>query len=84
MAEVWRLEEHLPALSPTAALDSTRKRKFLVLTSTLIRIRRSRMASCSIKAMADLGGKVEVGEMAVREEARGYCCRPLFCAVALV
>jgi len=52
-----------------ALLDE--KSKFLVLTVYAIRMSALAIGELVARAMADLGGVVEVGEMAVREEARG-------------
>ena len=45
--------------------------KFLVLTVYAVRMSALAIAELLRQATADLGGTVEAGEMAVREEARG-------------
>ncbi len=69
--EVWRLEEHLPGLITHCRnlLDSNSS--FLVLTVYAVRMSALAIAELLRQATADLGGRVEAGEMAVREEARG-------------
>ena len=69
--EVWRLEEHLPALIANCRALLDENSKFLVLTVYAIRMSALAIGELLAQAMADLGGTVEVGEMAVREEARG-------------
>ena len=69
--EVWRLEEHLPALIADCRALLDADSKFLVLTVYAIRMSALAIGELLSQAMADLGGTIEVGEMAVREEARG-------------
>ncbi|HEX8445012.1 MAG TPA: class I SAM-dependent methyltransferase [Sphingomonas sp.] len=69
--EVWRLEEHLPGLITHCRNLIDDKSKFLVLTVYAIRMSALAIAELLAQATADLGGRVECGEMAVREEARG-------------
>lgn len=69
--EVWRLEEHLPGLIMHCRNLLDRESKFLVLTVYAIRMSALAIAELLRQATADLGGRVECGEMAVREEARG-------------
>jgi len=69
--EVWRLEENLAPL-----LDDCRKlldenSRFLVLTVYAVRISALAIGELVRQTLSDLGGKVEVGEMSVREELRG-------------
>jgi 23S rRNA (cytosine1962-C5)-methyltransferase len=69
--EVWRLEENLaPLLSDCRTLLDERSR-FLVLTVYAVRMSALAIGELVRQTLADLGGQVEVGEMAVREEARG-------------
>lgn len=69
--EVWRLEEHLPALIGDCAklLDANSRALFL----TVYAVRMSALAIGELlqQALAHLGGRIECGELAVREEARG-------------
>jgi 23S rRNA (cytosine1962-C5)-methyltransferase len=69
--EVWRLEENLAPL-----LDDCRKlldenSRFLVLTVYAVRMSALAIGELVRQTLSDLGGKVEVGEMSVREESRG-------------
>ena len=50
---------------------SIKDSKFLVLTVYAVRMSALAIGEVVRQALADLGGTVEVGEMAVREEARG-------------
>jgi 23S rRNA (cytosine1962-C5)-methyltransferase len=69
--EVWRLEEHLaPLLSDCRKLLDADSR-FLVLTVYAVRMSALSIGELLRQITADLGGKVEVGEMAAREAARG-------------
>jgi len=69
--EVWRLEEHLaPLLAHCRQLIDERS-KFLVLTVYAIRMSALAVGELMREATAGLGGRVEAGEMALREEARG-------------
>jgi 23S rRNA (cytosine1962-C5)-methyltransferase len=69
--EVWRLEENLPALIADCRALLDAESKFLVLTVYAVRMSALAIGELVRQALADLGGTVEVGEMAVREEARG-------------
>jgi 23S rRNA (cytosine1962-C5)-methyltransferase len=69
--EVWRLEEHLaPLLKDCAALLDANSR-FLVLTVYAVRMSALSIGELMRQLTEHLGGTVECGEMAVREEARG-------------
>ena len=69
--EVWRLEEHLPGLIAHCRNLLDAESKYLVLTVYAVRMSALAIAELVRQATADLGGRVEAGEMAVREEARG-------------
>ncbi len=69
--EVWRLEEGLPGLVADCRQLLDARSKFLVLTAYAVRMSALAIAELLAQATADLGGRVETGEMAVREEARG-------------
>ncbi len=69
--EVWRLEEHLPGLIQHCRNLLDAESRFLVLTVYAVRMSALAIAELVRQATADLGGRVEAGEMAVREEARG-------------
>ena len=69
--ELWRLEEHLaPLLGDCRAMLDADSR-FLVLTVYAVRMSALAIGELVKQLFADLGGTVELGEMAVREEARG-------------
>jgi 23S rRNA (cytosine1962-C5)-methyltransferase len=69
--EVWRLEEDLaPLLGDCRQLLDDNSR-FLVLTAYAVRMSALAIGELVRQTFGDLGGTVEVGEMAVREEARG-------------
>ena len=69
--EVWRLEEDLaPLLADCRALLDADSR-FLVLTVYAVRMSALAIGELVTQIFGDLGGTVEVGEMAVREESRG-------------
>jgi len=69
--EVWRLEDHLaPLLADCQKLLDDQSR-FLVLTVYAVRMSALAIGELLRQVTANLGGEVEVGEMSVREEARG-------------
>ena len=69
--ELWRLEEHLaPLLADCRKLLDDNSR-FLVLTVYAVRMSALAIGELVRQTLSDLGGTVEMGEMAVREEARG-------------
>jgi 23S rRNA (cytosine1962-C5)-methyltransferase len=69
--EVWRLEDNLAQLLADCRklLDETSR--FLVLTVYAVRMSALSIGELAKQTFADLGGNIEMGEMAVREEARG-------------
>jgi 23S rRNA (cytosine1962-C5)-methyltransferase len=69
--EVWRLEENLAPLLTDCRklLDATSR--FLVLTVYAVRMSALAIGELVQQMLGDLGGSVEMGEMAVREEERG-------------
>ena len=69
--EMWRLEEHLPLLLADCRRLLDGDSRFLVLTVYAVRMSALAIGELLRQATADLGGTVEIGEMAVREEARG-------------
>jgi 23S rRNA (cytosine1962-C5)-methyltransferase len=69
--EVWRLEENLAPLIGDCRRLLDENSRFLVLTVYAVRISALAIGELVSQALADLGGTVEMGEMAVREEARG-------------
>ena len=69
--EVWRLEENLaPLLADCRRLVDDNSR-FVVLTVYAVRMSALAIGELMKQMFGDLGGTVEMGEMAVREEARG-------------
>jgi 23S rRNA (cytosine1962-C5)-methyltransferase len=69
--EVWKLEEGLPGLiADTRKLLDTDSR-FLFLTVYAVRMSALAIGELVRQSFGDLGGKVEAGELTVREEARG-------------
>jgi len=69
--EVWRLEEHLPALIADCRRLLGPESRFLFLTVYAVRMSALAIGQMLAAAMADLPGRVEAGELGVREEARG-------------
>ena len=68
--EVWRLEENLgPLLADCRKLLDANSR-FLVLTVYAVRMSALAIGQLVEQTLGDLGGALEMGEMAVREEAR--------------
>jgi 23S rRNA (cytosine1962-C5)-methyltransferase len=69
--EVWRLEENLaPLLADCRRLLDDNSR-FLVLTVYAVRMSALAIGELVKQTLGPLGGTVEMGEMAVHEEARG-------------
>jgi 23S rRNA (cytosine1962-C5)-methyltransferase len=69
--ELWRLEEHLAPLLADCRKLLDADSRFLVLTVYAVRMSALAIGELIKQTFADLGGHVEMGEMAVREEARG-------------
>jgi 23S rRNA (cytosine1962-C5)-methyltransferase len=69
--EVWRLEENLAPLLADCRRLLDADSRFLVLTVYAVRMSALAIGELVKQTFADLGGTVEMGEMAVREEARG-------------
>jgi 23S rRNA (cytosine1962-C5)-methyltransferase len=69
--EVWRLEENLAPLLADCRKLLDENSSFLVLTVYAVRMSALAIGELVKQTFADLGGTVEMGEMAVREEARG-------------
>jgi len=69
--EVWRLEENLAPLLADCRRLLDADSRFLVLTVYAVRMSALAIAELLKQTLSDLGGTVEMGEMAVREEARG-------------
>jgi 23S rRNA (cytosine1962-C5)-methyltransferase len=69
--EVWRLEEGLPGLIADCRKLLDADSRFLVLTVYAVRMSALAIGELLSQALGDLGGRIECGDMAVREEARG-------------
>ncbi|WP_397584067.1 class I SAM-dependent methyltransferase [Sphingorhabdus sp.] len=69
--EVWRLEEDLPELITNCRQLLDVNSKFLFLTVYAVRMSALALGGLLESHFADLGGKVEFGELAVREQGRG-------------
>jgi 23S rRNA (cytosine1962-C5)-methyltransferase len=69
--EVWRLEEGLPGLIADCRALLDADSRFLVLTVYAVRMSALAIGELLSQALGGLGGTVECGDMAVREEARG-------------
>src|SRR4051812_33690046 len=69
--EVWRLEEDLAPLLSNCRRLLDENSRFLVLTVYAVRMSALAIGELVKQMLDDLGGTVEMGEMAVSEEARG-------------
>lgn len=69
--EVWRLEEHLAPLLADCVALLDKDSRFLVLTVYAVRMSALSIGELLRQMTVHLGGTVECGEMAVREETRG-------------
>jgi 23S rRNA (cytosine1962-C5)-methyltransferase len=69
--EIWRLEENLASLLADCRKLLDADSRFLVLTVYAVRMSALAIGELLKQTMSGLGGKVEMGEMAVREESRG-------------
>lgn len=69
--ELWRLEEDLAPLLADCRKLLDGNSRFLVLTVYAVRMSALAIGELVRQVLGDLGGRVESGEMAVREEARG-------------
>jgi 23S rRNA (cytosine1962-C5)-methyltransferase len=69
--ELWRLEENLAPLLADCRSLLDEDSRFLVLTVYAVRMSALAVGELVKQTLGDLGGTVETGEMAVREEARG-------------
>lgn len=69
--EVWRLEEGLPGLIADCARLLDKDSRFLVLTVYAVRMSALAIGELLRQTTIHLGGRIECGDMAVREEARG-------------
>lgn len=69
--ELWQLEDGLPGLIEDCAKLLDSDSKFLVLTAYAVRMSALAIGELVSQSLGHLGGTVECGDMAVREEARG-------------
>lgn len=69
--EVWRLEEHLPDLLAQCAQLLDGQSRALFLTVYAVRLSALALQELLQQTLGHLGGTVEAGELAIREEARG-------------
>jgi 23S rRNA (cytosine1962-C5)-methyltransferase len=69
--EVWKLEDDLPGLIADCRRLLDEESRFLVLTVYAVRMSALAIGELLSQALGDLGGRVECGDMAVRESARG-------------
>jgi 23S rRNA (cytosine1962-C5)-methyltransferase len=69
--EVWKLEEGLPGLIADTRNLLDEDSRFLFLTVYAVRMSALAIGELVRQSFGDLGGKVEAGELTVREEARG-------------
>jgi 23S rRNA (cytosine1962-C5)-methyltransferase len=69
--EVWRLEENLAPLLADCRKLLDADSRFLVLTAYAVRMSALAIGELIHQILGDLGGTIEMGEMAVREESRG-------------
>lgn len=69
--EVWRLEEDLAPLIANCRQLLDANSRFLFLTVYAVRMSAIALGNLLLAHFADLPGKVEFGELAVREQARG-------------
>lgn len=66
--EVWRLEEHLPALIADCRRLLDAESRFLFLTVYAVRMSSLALAGLLHEVFADLPGAIEHGDLAVRED----------------
>lgn len=69
--EIWRLEEDLPGLIADCRKLLDTDSRFLFLTVYAVRMSALAIGELLRAHLADLPGRIECGELAVREEARG-------------
>ncbi len=69
--EIWALERDLPELMHLARQLLSDDAAFLVLTVYAIRMSALAILALTNEVMAGAGGKIEAGDMAIREAARG-------------
>ena len=67
--EVWRLEQHLPGLVRDCARLLDAHSSFLFLTVYAVRMSALALAGLLVEALGPLPGRIEFGDLAVREES---------------
>ena len=70
--EVWRLEDDLPELIANCRKLLDENSSFLFLTVYAVRMSAMALGNLVNAHFADLPGKIEFGELAVREQTRGH------------
>jgi 23S rRNA (cytosine1962-C5)-methyltransferase len=69
--ELWRIEEHLPGLVADCARLLDGESRFLFLTVYAVRMSSLAIAGLLEEALGHLPGRIEHGDLAVREEGEG-------------
>ena len=69
--EVWRLEEHLPGLIADCRQLLDAESRFLFLTVYAVRMSSLALAGLLDEVFSDLPGRIEHGDLAVREQGEG-------------
>lgn len=69
--EVWRLEEHLPGLIAECRRLLDERSRFLFLTVYAVRMSSLALAGLLDEAFADLPGRIEHGDLGIREAGGG-------------
>lgn len=69
--EVWKLEEHLPALIADCRRLLDERSSCLFLTVYAVRMSALALGELLAAHFADLPGRIEIGELAVREQSGG-------------
>ncbi|HQS97450.1 MAG: SAM-dependent methyltransferase [Novosphingobium sp. 16-62-11] len=69
--EVWRLEESLPGLVADCAQLLDADSRFLFLTVYAVRMSSLAIAGLLAEALKDMGGTIEHGDLAIREQGEG-------------
>lgn len=78
--ETWRFEEELPGLLDGVASLLVKKPLFVILTAYAVRLSHIALAQALGDRMESLGGRVEMGEMALPEEKTGRMLPTSICA----
>lgn len=78
--ETWRFEEDLPGLLDGVAGLLVKKPLFVILTAYAVRLSHIALAQALGDRMESLGGRIEMGEMALPEEKTGRMLPTSICA----